>query len=156
RFAVNAGAHGRSWSGICNHFEQIRVEPGGSSTYDLSIVPALWMLTQRKNHRMFQQISEPDIVLKILKEWNIEPDVRIDRGAYKKRKYRVQYAESDFAFISRMLEDAGIAYYFERKGEETKLVLSDSPHTNRKRRHPLSFVDDTSMVKKGDNEIVTG
>ena len=59
---------------------------------------------------MFQQISEPDIVLKILKEWNIDPEVRIDKAAYKKRKYRVQYAESDFAFISRMLEDSGIAW----------------------------------------------
>lgn len=155
RFVVHAGAADRSWAGLCSHIEQVRVEPSGASTYQISIVPDLWLLTQRKNHRMFQQISEPDIVLKILKEWDIEPDVRIDKAAYKKRKYRVQYAESDFAFISRMLEDAGIAYYFEQDGEETKLVLSDAPHANPPRGRPLMFVDDTTMVKKNDNETVT-
>ena len=156
RFVVHAGTHERFWSGLCSHFEQVRVEPGGLSTYQLTIVPPLWLLTQRKNYRMFQQISEPDIVLKVLKEWDIEPEVRIDRAAYKKRKYRVQYAESDFAFISRMLEDAGIAYYFEQVGAETKLVLSDAPHANPKRAHPVAFMDDTSAVRKLDMEFATG
>lgn len=155
RFVLRTGAHERSWSGLCNHLEQVRVEPTGVSTYQLSIVPTLWLLTQRKNYRMFQQISEPDIVLKILKEWNIEPEVRIDRGAYKKRKYRVQYAESDFAFISRMLEDAGITYYFEQADEATKLVLSDAPHGDLKRSPPLTFLDDTSTTQKSNVEFVT-
>ena len=156
RFTLHAGTHERFWTGLCNHFEQVRVEPNGVSTYQLSIVPALWLLTQRKNHRMFQQISEPDIVLKVLKEWDIEPEVRIDRGAYKKRKYRVQYAESDFAFISRMLEDAGITFYFEQVGEETKVVLSDAPQSNGKRALPLLFADDVSTTRIHDAGIVTG
>ncbi|NUQ76720.1 MAG: type VI secretion system tip protein VgrG [Polyangiaceae bacterium] len=156
RFALNAGTRNRFWAGICNNFEQVRIEPSGLSTYQISIVPPLWLLTQRKNYRMFQQISEPDIVLKILKEWNIEPEVRIDKGAYKKRKYRVQYAESDFAFISRMLEDAGVTYYFEQIGDETKMVLSDAPQSNPKRAMPLTFLDDTSMVQKIEIEFVTG
>lgn len=156
KFKMAAGMHERFWSGICNHFEQVKVEPTGLSTYQLSIVPTLWLLTQRKNHRMFQQISEPDIVQKLLKEWDIEPVVRIDKGAYKKRKYRIQYAESDYAFMSRMLEDAGITFYFEQEGGETKLVLSDAPQSNPKRGMPLSFVDDTSMVRSIEIEYVTG
>jgi type VI secretion system secreted protein VgrG len=156
RFALHAGLHERFWSGLCNHFEQIRVEPSGLSTYQISIVPTLWLLTQRKNHRMFQQISEPDIVLKVLKEWNIDPEVRIDRGAYKKRKYRVQYAESDFAFISRMLEDAGITFYFEQVGEETKVILSDAPQSNEKRVLPLLFMDEAGTTRNHDAGIVTG
>jgi type VI secretion system secreted protein VgrG len=148
--------HERFWSGLCNHFEQIRVEPSGLSTYQISIVPTLWLLTQRKNHRMFQQMSEPDIVLEVLKDWNIEPEVRIDRGAYKKRKYRVQYAESDFAFISRMLEDAGITFYFEQVGEETKVILSDAPQSNEKRVLPLLFMDEATTTRNRDAGIVTG
>ncbi|WP_437722816.1 type VI secretion system Vgr family protein [Sorangium sp. So ce861] len=155
RFVLHAGTHDRSWSGLCNHLELVRAEPGGLSTYQLSIVPTLWLLTQRKNYRIFQQISEPDIAIKLLKEWNIEPQVRIDRGAYKKRKYRVQYAESDFAFVSRMLEDAGITYYFEQGGDETRLVLSDAPHANPRRAPPLTFLDDTSTVRSSDVEFVT-
>ncbi|WP_240807664.1 type VI secretion system Vgr family protein [Polyangium spumosum] len=155
KFSMAAGKHDRFWSGICNHFEQVRVEPSGLSTYQFSIVPTLWLLTQRKNYRMFQQMSELDIVLKLLKEWEIEPTLRVDKGAYKKRKYRVQYSESDFTFMSRMLEDAGITFYFEQAGEETKLVLSDAPQSNAKRGTPVTFVDDTSMVKSIDLEFAT-
>ncbi len=126
----------RVWTGVCNHFQQISTEPDGLSTYQLSIVPALWLATQRRNHRMFQQISEPDIVLMLLKEWDITPEVRIDKGAYKKRKYRVQYGESDFAFLSRILEDAGISFFFEQKDGQTKLILADAPQKNKPRRHP--------------------
>lgn len=155
-FTLHGPMHDRRWSGLCNHFEQVRVETTGVSTYRLSIVPTLWLLTQRKNYRMFQQLTEPDIVLELLKEWSIETDIRIDRGAYKKRKYRVQYAESDFAFASRVLEDAGITFYFEQAGDETKLVLSDAPQANPKRDVPLLFLDNTSTVKSAEVEHATG
>ncbi|MCK6441029.1 MAG: phage late control D family protein, partial [Planctomycetes bacterium] len=155
RFALHAGTHVRSWTGICNNIELSRAAPDGMSTYKVSIVPTLWLLTQRRNYRIFQQISEPDIALKILDEWNIKPELQIDKGAYKKRKYRVQYGESDFTFINRVLEDAGISYYFEQREEETKLVLSDAPQNNPKRGAPLAFVDDTSQVRKVDMEFVT-
>ena len=59
----------------------------------------------------------------MLREWGLEVDVRLDEGSYPTREYRVQYAESDFAFVSRMLEDAGVAYYF----EDGTLVLTDAP-----------------------------
>lgn len=155
RFTMHAGAHDRTWSGLCKDFEQTRVEPGGLSTYKLTIVPTLWLLTQRKNYRIFQQISEPDIVLDVLREWDIDPVLRIDRGSYKKRKYRVQYAESDFAFVSRVLEDAGITYFFEQDGDETRLVLSDAPHEADRRSALLEFVDDTTTLSRTDIEFVT-
>ncbi|WP_437838190.1 type VI secretion system Vgr family protein [Sorangium sp. So ce1153] len=156
KFSMAAGMHARFWSGVCNHFEQVRVEPTGLSTYQFSIVPTMWLLTQRKNHRMFQQISEPDIVLKLLGEWGIAPVVRIDKGAYKKRKYRVQYGESDFTFISRMLEDAGISFFFEQAGDETKLVLSDAPQADAARGATLAFMDDASLINNVSLEFVTG
>jgi type VI secretion system secreted protein VgrG len=155
RFTVHAGTHDRRWSGLCNRIELTRVEPDGLSTYLVSIVPVLWLLSQRRNHRMFQQISEPDIVLRILGEWDIRPDVRIDRAGYKKRKYRVQYGESDLAFLSRMLEDAGICYFFEEIGDDTTLVLADAPQSSPARQPPLPFIDDISTVRQVDRELVT-
>jgi type VI secretion system secreted protein VgrG len=155
RFAMQAGLHQRFWSGLCNHFELLRAEPTGLSTYRFSIVPTMWLLTQRKNYRMFQHISEPDIAVKLLSEWGIEPERKIDAGAYKKRKYRVQYAESDFAFVNRMLEEAGITYHFAQKSEETRLVLSDAPQSNARRDAPLTFLDDASMVQRVDIEFAT-
>ncbi|MDC0747902.1 type VI secretion system Vgr family protein [Polyangium mundeleinium] len=155
RFALATGAFTREWTGLCNHIELVRVAPDGMSTYQISVVPTLWLLTQRRNYRMFQQVSEPEIVLQILAEWNIAPKKQYDAGAYKKRKYRVQYAESDFTFISRMLEDAGIAYYFEQTDEGTKLVLSDAAHTNPAREGALTFADDTSSVRDVGIKFVT-
>lgn len=141
---ASAGAPGRSWEGICNHMEMLRVEPDGLSTYRLVIVPRLWLLSQRRNYRIFQHKSEPEIVKQILEEWEIEPELRIDEQSYRARKYRVQYAESDLAFVSRMLEDAGIAYFFEEKEGETKLVLCDRVQGGEPRAMPLPFVDSPS------------
>jgi type VI secretion system secreted protein VgrG len=137
-FAIQA-LEPRCWTGICNHIEQVAAEPDGLSTYEVSIVPTLWLATQRRNYRMFQQLSEPDIVLGMLKEWGIAIDARFDTKAYKKRKYRVQYGESDFNFMSRMLEDAGISFFFEQQGAKSQLVLADAPERGARRPSALRF-----------------
>ena len=131
----------RRWRGVCSKLQQVAVETTGLSTYQVTLVPTMWLLTQRRNHRIFQQRSEPEIVLDLLGEWGIRPSLRLDLGAYKKRKYRVQYAESDYAFACRMLEDAGIAFYFADDGGETRLVLSDAPQRNDRRAPPIRFFD---------------
>lgn len=140
-----SGATPRTWTGLCNEFQQLAVEESGLSTYRLSLVPTSWLLTQRRNHRMFQQKSELDIALELLAEWGIEPEKRLT-ATYKKRKYRVQYGESDFAFLSRMLEDAGISYFFE-SGEPTKLVLSDAPH-RADARAPIPFRENPTTADR--------
>lgn len=154
RFVMHHG-HGfgaqRIWTGICNELEQLTVEETGLSSYHIGIVPSFWLATQRRNHRMFQQISEPDIVVKMLAEWGIEPVLKIDKAAYKKRKYRVQYAENDYAFICRMLEDAGISFYFEYQDGESKLVLADAPQSNAA-RNAIAFRDNPTTA---DLEHVT-
>ncbi|EYF01093.1 type VI secretion system Vgr family protein [Chondromyces apiculatus] len=150
-FTLSSGSHTRTWAGICNHIQQLRAEEDGESTYELSIVPSLWELTQRRNHRMFQQESELDIVKKLLGEWSIPFEEKIT-GSYKPRKYRVQYGESDFAFICRMLEDVGISFYFSPSGGST-LVLSDAPQSNPS-RGAIWFHDDTSTA--AGKEHVTG
>ena len=141
-FAVHGG-QSRSWSGVCSHLQQIGVDEGSSNghsrelaTYELVLVPTLWLLTQRRNHRMFQRKSEIDIVQQLLSEWQIEPTLRLS-GTYKKRKYRVQYGESDFAFLSRLLEDAGVSFYFDGSADSA-LVLDDGPQGN-PRRAPIAF-----------------
>ena len=136
----------RGWTGLCSELQQLQVEEGGLSTYHLVIVPTLWLLTQRRNHRMFQQKSELDIVLQLLSEWGIKPEKRLS-STYKKRKYRVQYGESDFAFMSRMLEDAGISFFFEAHEHESRLVLSDAPQAA-EARAPIPFRDSPTTADR--------
>ncbi len=142
-FTARKGVEGldvRTWTGICSHIEQVGAEERGLSTYKLVLVPVLWLLTQRRNHRMFQVQSEVDIARKLLREWSISTEESLS-GTYKKRKYRVQYGESDFTFLCRMLEDAGISFYFKTEDDETKLVLHDTPQLNARRDLPIAFRD---------------
>ncbi|MBW2523344.1 MAG: type VI secretion system tip protein VgrG [Deltaproteobacteria bacterium] len=148
RAVVGGTSSGRLWSGLCSELDQLEVETRGVCTYRLRIVPTLWLATQRRDYRVYQHQSEPDIVRDILTRWEIEPRMEIDTGAYRTRKYRVQYGESDYRFLCRMLEDAGIAFYFQTEppagGEEeedqpSKLVLCDAPHASEPRERAVPF-----------------
>ncbi len=68
--ALDGGARG--WTGICRRMTQLQAEPTGLSTYRLTIVPRLWLATQRRNYRIFQQQSLVDIVTVLLEEWHVE------------------------------------------------------------------------------------
>jgi type VI secretion system secreted protein VgrG len=140
----------RTLTGVCRDIRQIGVEEAGLSTYELTLVPSLWLATQRRNYRIFQQKSELDIAREILAEWEIEPAIQVT-GTYRRRKYRVQYGESDFTFLCRMLEDAGITFYFTTAQDETRLVLSDAPHAN-EARPSIAFRDAPTVA---DREHVT-
>ncbi|WP_438017126.1 type VI secretion system tip protein TssI/VgrG [Sorangium sp. So ce315] len=144
----------RIWSGLCSHLQQVAVEERHLSTYELTLVPRLWLATQRRNYRMFQHKSEVDIVLQLLGEWGISPTRRL-ASEYKKRKYRVQYGESDYTFISRMLEDAGVSFYFDNGGE-SGLVLDDRPQAN-VARVPITYRDHpTDADREHVTKVVVG
>ncbi len=140
----------RLWKGICSHFQQLKAvvpQPGQKAlhTYHIRISPDFWRLTQRKNHRIFQHVTIPDIVKKILGEWNVEADWKIDAGKYHKLEYKVQYGESDFAFVCRLLEEVGIAFTFlDPGGTGGKLTFSDALESG-SARPPLLFTDNPNQ-----------
>jgi type VI secretion system secreted protein VgrG len=140
----------RTWTGVCNQIEQLRAEERGLSAHEIRLAPTMWLLTQRRNHRMFQRENEVEIVTKILGEWGITPVERLS-STYKKRKYRVQYAETDFAFVCRMMEEAGISFFFEDPGDsdgETKLVMHDTPQAATLREPPIAFRDTPTTASR--------
>jgi type VI secretion system secreted protein VgrG len=100
--------------------------------YHAEVVPALWFLTQTRDCRIFQEKTVLEIVAEVLDEPTsvgaIAYDIRCARS-YPLRTYCVQYRESDFNFISRLLEDEGIFYWFEHDEDDHTLVLADS-HTS--------------------------
>jgi type VI secretion system secreted protein VgrG len=142
---------GRTLRGICTEFHQIRVEDKGLTTYHLRIAPKLWLASQRRNHRIFQVKTELDIAKQILDEWGIDHVEKLD-NQYKTRKYRVQYGETDLAFFSRMLEEAGISFFFVDLEGKTKMVLSDAPQHAKERANAIAFRDEPSVA---DREHVT-
>jgi len=138
----------RMWAGLITRCEQADVDE--LSTYQVVIQPRMWLLTQRRQYRVFQQMSDPDVVRAILREWEIEPVSRLEEGVYLARKYRVQYAETDYAFVSRLLEDSGISFYFEDDETHNRLVLSDAPHAAPLRSEPIPFEPRPSGELRGD------
>ncbi len=146
----------RLFEGIVRFVQQVQAEVSdkGLSTYHVHIVPKLWLTTQRTNLRIFQHLTIPDIVDKILGEWHIEPTWKIDRGTYPKLEFKVQYEESDFTFMSRLLEEAGIAYVFDdANGTESKLVFSDALHHSPLRPGAILYVDNPTVA--AEREYVT-
>jgi type VI secretion system secreted protein VgrG len=126
-----AGGQPRIWSGVVSELELLRAVPDGEglSSYSITLVPRLWFLSQGRNYRIFQFESELDIALGLLAEWKIDFALRLDRASYRARKYKVQYAESDYDFIYRILADVGISFHFEIQGGKQVMVLSDRPQT---------------------------
>ncbi|MFO0551602.1 MAG: type VI secretion system tip protein TssI/VgrG [Polyangiaceae bacterium] len=152
RFDLGSQWSNVAWDGLCSQIDQVRVEDHGLATYELTIVPRAWLMTQRKNYRIFQMVSELDIVTSLLDEWGIDYKTRVDPALHKPRKYRVQYAETDFAFMSRMLEDAAITYLFEQGEDGLVMVLDDAPHARDVSKPLVPFHD---RPERAAGEFVT-
>lgn len=97
--------------------------------YEVTLVPRVWRLTQRQDSRIFQRKTTQTIIGEVLEKAGIPRDwFRFDLFAsYAPRDYCVQYRETDWDFVSRLLEEDGIYYYFEHQAERHVLVMSDKP-----------------------------
>lgn len=95
--------------------------------YRMQIRPAYWFLKLTADCRIFQQKSVLDIVQKVLKEQGVtDIDLRCKKS-YDPREYCVQYRESHFDFVSRLLEEEGIHYFFEHaEGKHTMVITDDA------------------------------
>jgi type VI secretion system secreted protein VgrG len=96
-------------------------------TYEVELVPSLWRLTLRKNCRIFQEMNAQDIITRLLQEGGITSD-RYHIGLMKKERKRgfcVQYRESDFDFISRLMEEEGLFYFFQHFEDKHVMIIGD-------------------------------
>lgn len=114
---------------------------GRYDTYTLTLQPWLWFATQTKNSRVFQETSVKDIVTEVLKDYSTDSEWRLaSEGDYPKLDYCIQYAETDFNFVSRLLEEVGIYYFFEHTKGKHMMVLVDAMSKHKSR-------EDTSALK---------
>ncbi len=143
-FMMMGGALGgpRAWSGIATHFQLIQAEPTGLSSYYVRIAPQMYLLRLRKRNRIFQHLTIPQIIQKILQEYSIEHKM-LTVDVHQEHEYRVQFEESDFDFVNRLCEEEGISYYFKQIAQgsqySTEMILTDKPES-RDDRPPLPFV----------------
>lgn len=100
---------------------------GGSIAYQYraAVHPWIWFATRRSDCRIFNDKSVPDIVKEVLGIYGGQITMKLSR-THPPWKYCVQYRETDFNFVSRLLEQEGIYYYFEHANGSHKLALADS------------------------------
>ena len=113
--------------GFVNRFSLAPTFEDKLAHYRLRIVPAVWFLTRTTNCSIFQEKTTPQIIEQIFRRYGIV-HFRMDlRRNYMTRTYCVQYRESAFNFISRLMEEEGICYFFEHSENFHTMVLADSP-----------------------------
>ena len=124
--AVQLRAGGqRFFNGYVTRFG-IGIHQGRFFSYQATVHPWLWFLTRTADCRIFQNESVPDIVKKVFEDHDVASfDFKLFRS-YRKWVYCVQYRESDFNFVTRLLEHEGIYWYFEHTDGHHKLILVDS------------------------------
>ncbi|WP_437675014.1 type VI secretion system Vgr family protein [Sorangium sp. So ce131] len=121
--AVEGSRHAR---GLIRRFEYLH-HHSRHATYRAILVPRAFRLTLRRNNRIFQGKTAPQIIEAVIGEAEIEAHTLALSGSYATREYCVQYRETDWDFINRLMEEEGIFYYFEHGAEATKLVIADGP-----------------------------
>lgn len=114
----------RSFNGYISQFSFGEIKADNLREYKLTMVPWLWFLAKTNNSRIFQEKNTKEIVSEIFSDWGFTDfDFRAEGGA--KREYCVQYNESDLDFISRLLAEEGIAYFFKHDAKKHTLYLVD-------------------------------
>src|SRR4029453_17655943 len=100
---------------------------GAHPYYRGEIVPWLWFLTRAADCRIFQKKSVPDVVKQLFGETGF-PDFRFKlSGTYEPGQYCVQYRETDYNFVARLLEEEGITFFFDHEDGKHTLVLAAHP-----------------------------
>src|SRR5262249_12850378 len=98
------------------------LDTGSFRDYQAEVVPWLWFLTRTADCRTFSEKTVPQMIEKIFEKYS-QKDFQAVAAKFKPWEYCVQYRETDFNFVSRMMEQEGIFYYFKHAKGSHQLVL---------------------------------
>ncbi|MBD3343753.1 MAG: type VI secretion system tip protein VgrG [Chitinivibrionales bacterium] len=136
-------------------------------TYNVRLVPQLWLLSLNRQTRVFQKMNPAQIIEQVLDENGLNNyyEMKATVNSYPEREYVVQYQESDLNFISRLMEDNGIWYFFtesplipeeiEGKSGTEALVIADKPAEFKfiGGEQTIKYRSGSGMIEKFDSEI---
>ena len=137
-----------------------RFSAGGSlgryARYHATVSPWLWFLTRTADCRIFQDKTVQEIVEEVFADHPDVADFAFElTESYPTWKYCVQYRETDFNFVSRLLEHEGMYYYFRQTDGHHTLVITDSvdKHDPSPGYEVLQFIDQSGLVRPGTEYI---
>jgi type VI secretion system secreted protein VgrG len=139
----------RYFNGIVKRF----AHTGANSQYGFysaELAPRLWLLTLGQDRMIYQNQSALDIVKAVLGTFQVPLELRISGTDYAVREYCVQYDESAFDFISRLMEEEGIFYFFTFASGAHTMVLADSASAHEVGQPKLYFSPDSSVAPRAE------
>lgn len=142
----------RTFHGYINRFAYGELQSRNLRSYRMEMVPWLWFLSKTNNFRIFQELSAKDIITQIFGDLGFNDYQFNLSDTPLSREYCIQHNESDLNFVSRLLEEEGIAYYFEQKEGSHVLHLVDAANA-------YLECNDTGLEyskEKGLKEKITG
>jgi len=132
---IEAGDETRYFNGVVSSFTHLG-STGSYARYGAILRPWLWLLTRTADCRVFpdntksQELTIPEIIKEVFSEHGFPVVADELNGEYCKVGYCVQYRETDFNFVSRLMEQEGIYYFFRHEEDKHTLVLADSPSSH--------------------------
>ena len=125
---------------------------GRLAAYRLEVRPWLWFLTRTTDCRIFQSMNVPDIVAKVLEdEQTKRVEFRLsDPGRYKAWEYCVQYRETDFNFVTRLMEQEGLYWFFEYQDGQDTLVIID----HKGKHEPIEWDESVRYLTRAGAQLV--
>lgn len=123
---IDENGNDRPWNGFISRFSQGH-RTKSFTAYYAEMVPWLWFLTRTADCRIFQKKKVPDIIKQVFDDLGFKDyEFRI-YGSFAPREYCVQYRETDFNFVARLMEEEGICYYFRHEPGKHVLVMANDP-----------------------------
>ncbi|MET0983664.1 MAG: type VI secretion system Vgr family protein, partial [Telluria sp.] len=144
----------RHFNGYVTRFGQAGMH-GRYHAYRALVRPWLWFLTRTADCRIFQELTAPEIIKQVFGDHGVA-DLKDELTcSYPKRTYCVQYRETDFDFVSRLMEQEGIYYFFEHAADRHTLVLADaaSTHLAAPGYETLRYIEASRLVRPGQEYI---
>lgn len=141
----NDGEHGRIFHGLlfeAEFIEDLRPTSGEAALgtgliYRLTLRPWAYYLTRNLDYVIFQDMAALDIIQKVFRTAGFNDfESNVSERGKRVRSYCAQFRETDFDFVSRLMEEEGIYYYFKHSEGKHSLVLCDGPNS-----HPASVYD---------------
>jgi type VI secretion system secreted protein VgrG len=136
----------RFFNGIVKRFSQ-GARDESFMHFRAHIVPKLWFLSKKIRSRVFQHLSVPDILKQVLTGLDVNYDLT---GTYYPRDYCIQYQESDFNFISRLMEEEGIYYFFKHTDGNHQMMVTDNIS-----KHPAVPGATTAIYEEAHRDVRT-
>ncbi len=139
----------RTFSGYVTRIAQVGMH-GRYYAYRATVRPWLWFLTRTTNCRIFQDKSVPDILKEVFALHPAVADVKFElTESYSPWDYCVQYRETDFNFVSRLMEHEGMYYFFKHSEGRHTLVVADSYSAHAVANGgEIPFIDEEKLVRR--------